>query len=387
MLLALGDTPYTELAADPPGSLSQVRGFVLPSKYGIPMIVSYHPAYIVRGAWKLYGAFKRDVATAHWMAVNGVPAMRTTDYDLHPTDSSIRDFLDWLRANPGSPFTYDVETAGILGEQEPDDWAGKRLIQIQSSPGWEPAMRSARSSLGLPTHDGVGTAALATTSFSKLTELRSQLKRDLTDLINLPEGSPVMMVQRYKLVRELQDFLPQLDREIEKYSARIALESPTEAQSPNSPKGLTFSLAAAELTALKALSQPTLAEKARMAQLAALLTILCSPGRTYNPTLPAKATTETATKKEFPAGSWACSQLPASTPLKSDPGNTLPTPTCHSTGRTIVTILTGAALGFSTTSLVWALVMGTLNINISSVGFWTISAITAFLWIGANRQS
>lgn len=132
-ILALGDTPYMQLAADKPGTLSEIRGFVLSSRYGIPMMATYHPAFIVRGQWKLYGAFKRDVAMAHWMAVNGVPKQLETDYDLHPTDSSIRDFLDWLRANPTAPFSYDVETAGILGEKEPEDWRHKRLIQIQFS--------------------------------------------------------------------------------------------------------------------------------------------------------------------------------------------------------------------------------------------------------------
>lgn len=132
-ILALGDTPYMQLAADVPGTLSEIRGFVLPSRYGIPMMATYHPAFIVRGQWKLYGAFKRDVAMAHWMAVNGVPKQVETNYDLHPSDSGIRDFLDWLRANPTAPFSYDVETAGILGEVEPDDWRLKRLIQIQFS--------------------------------------------------------------------------------------------------------------------------------------------------------------------------------------------------------------------------------------------------------------
>lgn len=133
LLLALGDTPYQELVADYCGSLSEVRGFVLPSKYGMPLIATYHPAYITRGAWNLYGAFKQDVGKAAIFARQGVPAMLETDYALHPGLDDVRAFLADVLAHPEWPIAYDVETAHILGEREPDDWRLKRLVQVQFS--------------------------------------------------------------------------------------------------------------------------------------------------------------------------------------------------------------------------------------------------------------
>lgn len=133
LFLALGDTPYTELVTDWSGSLSEVRGFVLPSRYGPPLIATYHPAYITRGAWHLYGAFKADIGRAYEFAVNGLPKLLETDYVLHPEISDVRAFLAAVLAHPEWPIAYDVETAFMLGEKEPDDWRLKRLVQLQFS--------------------------------------------------------------------------------------------------------------------------------------------------------------------------------------------------------------------------------------------------------------
>ena len=133
MLLALGDTPLQELVADNIGTVTEVRGFVLPSKYGVPLVATYHPAFIARGAWNLYGAFKRDVGFAAICARNGVPKLLETDYVLHPEVSGVHRFLAAVLADPSLPIAYDVETAHMLGEKEPEDWRLKRLIQIQFS--------------------------------------------------------------------------------------------------------------------------------------------------------------------------------------------------------------------------------------------------------------
>lgn len=133
MLLALGDTPLQQLIADYTGTVSEIRGFVLPSVHGIPFISTYHPAHITRGAWHLYGAFKADIGRAYEFAVNGLPKPLETDYALHPSLDDVRSFLAAVVADPTLPIAYDVETAYMLGEKEPEDWAAKRLIQIQFS--------------------------------------------------------------------------------------------------------------------------------------------------------------------------------------------------------------------------------------------------------------
>lgn len=132
-ILALGDVPLREVETQRIGSNTVVRGFILPSIYGVPVIASYHPSFIARGAWQLYGTFKRDVALAAQIARSGPPILLETHYELHPTIDRVREFLAHVLAHPALPLSYDVETAHIIGEPEPVDWRLKRIIQIQFS--------------------------------------------------------------------------------------------------------------------------------------------------------------------------------------------------------------------------------------------------------------
>lgn len=134
VILALGDIPLRELAADRHGTVTAMRGFVLPSKWeGVPLISTYHPSHIAHGQWQLYGAFKHDIATAARFALHGVTPLLETNYDLAPTAAAVRQFIRHLGSNHHLPVSYDVETAHILGETEPDDWRQKRIVQIQFS--------------------------------------------------------------------------------------------------------------------------------------------------------------------------------------------------------------------------------------------------------------
>ncbi len=133
VILALGDVPLQTLVPDAPGSNTVVRGFVLQGKHGIPVISTYHPSYIARGAWHLYGAFKADIKTAYRMAREGVPKQLETQYELNPSIDRVREYLNYLGTVQHLPLSYDVETASIIGESEPEDWQQKRIIQIQFS--------------------------------------------------------------------------------------------------------------------------------------------------------------------------------------------------------------------------------------------------------------
>lgn len=133
VILALGDVPLRELAAERLGSVTAMRGFLLPSVYNIPMVATYHPSYIARGAWQLFGAFKHDIAFAYRCAVNGPPTPMETHYVLRPSIDDAQWFLSSLVTDRSCPVSYDIETASILGEPEPADWRQKRIIQIQFS--------------------------------------------------------------------------------------------------------------------------------------------------------------------------------------------------------------------------------------------------------------
>lgn len=134
VLLALGDVPLRELTEDRPGTVTAMRGFVLPSKWAdTPLISTYHPSFIARGQWQLYGTFKHDIATAARFALHGVTPQLERTYELHPRVSDVERFIGVLSRDRTCSISYDVETAHILGEQEPDDWREKRIVQIQFS--------------------------------------------------------------------------------------------------------------------------------------------------------------------------------------------------------------------------------------------------------------
>ena len=137
LLLALGDVPLRELSLlGGSNSISEVRGYVLPSRYGIPMIATYHPSHLARGAFgQLFGVFLHDVRTAYKFAREGIPAKVETHYILEPTDTDKRDYLDKIRSDTTLPIAHDVETEDILGVKGPADWRHKTIIQVQFSSG------------------------------------------------------------------------------------------------------------------------------------------------------------------------------------------------------------------------------------------------------------
>lgn len=133
LLLALGDVPLRELSLIP-GGISELRGYVLPSRYNIPLIATYHPSHLARGAFgQLFGAFLHDVRQAQRFALRGVPEKLETNYVTSPNDTDFRNYLELLRSDVNLAAAHDIETPGILGEPEPKEWREKRILQVQFS--------------------------------------------------------------------------------------------------------------------------------------------------------------------------------------------------------------------------------------------------------------
>lgn len=131
LLLTLGDVPLQELSIAR-GGVSDLRGFVLQSVYGIPMIGTYHPSHIARGASNLFGAMMHDIRVAYRFAEHGIPPKLPTHYTLEPSYREAREFVDLVRQSK-PPTSYDIETPSILGLPEPKRWEEKTPIQIQFS--------------------------------------------------------------------------------------------------------------------------------------------------------------------------------------------------------------------------------------------------------------
>jgi DNA polymerase family A len=130
-MLVLGDDALNTLSTIP-CKVSEVRGFVLDSNLGCPMIATYSPWQLANGGYgTLMGVFLHDIRTAMRFATHGVPEPMETSYDLY--GKNVRAYIDSLIADPLLPVALDVETAHILGEKEGERPSERRLVQIQFS--------------------------------------------------------------------------------------------------------------------------------------------------------------------------------------------------------------------------------------------------------------
>jgi uracil-DNA glycosylase family 4 len=114
-ILALGAVATqttTGLAGDKLG-VSQLCGYVLPSLYGPPVVVCFHPSYLRRGKMSHMSVLMRALRLAIKVASEGLQAVLPTPlsppvgYITHPTREQAESYLlnsrgDWL--------VYDCET-------------------------------------------------------------------------------------------------------------------------------------------------------------------------------------------------------------------------------------------------------------------------------------
>lgn len=139
-ILALGDASLQQCyeATEP---VTAIRGYLLPSHFGIPVVASYAPFYLTprrstptqpgnAGAMHLFGVFMRDLQLAANAAAGNVPTPLPTNYLLYPTINDVLAYIKRLRIDSTLPVAYDLETAALLGIK--GDGANT-IIQIQFS--------------------------------------------------------------------------------------------------------------------------------------------------------------------------------------------------------------------------------------------------------------
>jgi len=142
IILVLGDLPleytweeYPELTAKLENSLlskqekrafakklgiTSVRGYLLPSIHGIPMISSLHPSFIRRTGMVYLGVLIRDIRLAVLYSQGKTPKLKT-DYKVNPSDEELQRLLDYLQRNPSNPISYDIETPYTTIETDEKD--------------------------------------------------------------------------------------------------------------------------------------------------------------------------------------------------------------------------------------------------------------------------
>ena len=122
-ILALGGTAFRALTAAPKGKyggLDYARGFVMEGAGvadGIPVIATYHPAFLRRGAAHLTPLLQRDLRRAHRLATGRMK--ENVDYALDPmamnlryqTSPTLAEAWEYVAAlDPDLPLAFDIET-------------------------------------------------------------------------------------------------------------------------------------------------------------------------------------------------------------------------------------------------------------------------------------
>ena len=101
-----------------------------PAKGGIPVVPTFHPAFIRRGKASHTGVLARNIQRAlniargtdkDWLW-NVDPEDRTTygnlEYNMHPSLQDVHDFLNMVRLNSGAVLSYDIETSESVSLDE-----------------------------------------------------------------------------------------------------------------------------------------------------------------------------------------------------------------------------------------------------------------------------
>lgn len=98
--------------------ISSMRGYILPSIYGIPLIASFHPSHINQDKGRtLLGVLMQDLTQALNVARNGVPKF-APDYIHNPTKEQLEEFYLECKKNPHLPISHDIETPYTTIEQD-----------------------------------------------------------------------------------------------------------------------------------------------------------------------------------------------------------------------------------------------------------------------------
>lgn len=148
IILALGNVPLRYLTGmvGRNRTISMLRGFILQGTgiARIPVIPSFHPAFLARGARNLIGVLTRDIQLAvqlsERLAAGEEFKHDAGHYHINPTVSELDSYRDFLRASPQHAISYDIETdeLEVDATDESEAFGGRfgNITQIQFS--WEP---------------------------------------------------------------------------------------------------------------------------------------------------------------------------------------------------------------------------------------------------------
>lgn len=148
VILCLGNTPLRAVTGlfGEKRTVTHLRGYVLwSSRFQLPVVATYHPAFLARGKKNLLGVFYQDIYKALSIARGDVVA--GVDYYINPRSAYQRDYKIWdhnvwppsfeeLGILPSDTISFDIETDYSEAVDEDDlRVEGTRITQFQYSTG------------------------------------------------------------------------------------------------------------------------------------------------------------------------------------------------------------------------------------------------------------
>jgi uracil-DNA glycosylase family 4 len=133
-ILTLGNTALRWFTGN--WGIEQLRGYVFNTPHG-PVIPTYHPSYVMRGKWNLARVVQMDVLKAIKVAREGAACLHVDKaYQLQPTYSEAKAFVDGWMAAGRPPLAFDIETP------RDDEAAANEEMTFEETPSYQILMIS-----------------------------------------------------------------------------------------------------------------------------------------------------------------------------------------------------------------------------------------------------
>jgi uracil-DNA glycosylase family 4 len=125
-ILALGNVALRALTpfSGKKQTIDYLRGFCHPAtsrSYDVPVVASYHPSFIQRGAFNLLPVLARDIKYAVSIATNGFKPKKIAYYPGQYREMEY--LIEQCVSDPALPISIDFETAGNVDPYEDDQLA------------------------------------------------------------------------------------------------------------------------------------------------------------------------------------------------------------------------------------------------------------------------
>lgn len=121
-ILSLGSIPTRELTGMAGGkrSISYIRGYCLTGSNGLPVVPSYHPAFISRGNTRLIGLLVKDIMSAKSAAAGRLNPVVDPTIEMEALEGihALEELYREALADPLLWIAYDIETASSVGGEE-----------------------------------------------------------------------------------------------------------------------------------------------------------------------------------------------------------------------------------------------------------------------------